>query len=222
MIGIVISGLKEARSLICIDEYKKQFKEKLGINPYPGTLNFISPYNKILNEIDGILIDGFEKNKIIYGKVKCFPSKVNGINSAILIPEKRKHNHLELISEFNLREKLKLRDGDKITIEFLPFIKKRRKYLLKCCDEENAKIKIYYDNPLIKNPLIEYCNENKEGKKILPSRIVASLIFEEDIKKNYEKFIKWVRKKHSILYPPILIDYGKIKEWQIEIKWNNG
>src|SRR5919197_1426942 len=37
--GIVISGMGEGAYYMSLDGYKKQFREKLGYEPYPGTLN---------------------------------------------------------------------------------------------------------------------------------------------------------------------------------------
>ena len=220
MKGKVVSGRKEGIFFTSIYEYKEQFKEKLGILPFPGTLNFVSEVD--LNGIDGIIINGFVKNNVSYGSVTSFPVKIGKMNGAILIPDKRHHNHLEIISECNLRKKLNLRDGDEIKLKFVPFIKRRRKYILRCDEgyKRKAKIKIYYDSPLIKNPLMESCNEG-QGCKIIPSRMVASMIFEKNAKKSYEKFIKWVKERYSILSPPILIEHNPLKEWQIEVKLNN-
>lgn len=220
MIGIVTSGRKKAKNFMSMEEYKKQFKEELGINPYAGTLNILSPYKKILEEMDGIMVRGFIRKGKKYGGVKCFPVKIGRLKAAIVIPEKSKEEYLEIISKHNLREKLQLKDGDKIKIKFIPFLKWRRKYLLDCEEgEKKTRIKIYYENPLLKNPLIEGCEERK-GNKVLPSRIVASMIFEGNEKENFKKLLTWTKKRYSIMYPPILIDYGQLKEWQLEIKWN--
>ena len=220
MIGIVISGRKEAKKFVSMPEYKKQFKNKLAINAFPGTLNILTDYTPLLKRIDGIEIKGFVKNGKEYGSVKCFPARIGKIKAAIIIPEKSNNEYAEVISKYNLREKLNLKDGDEVKIELIPFIKRRRKYMLECKeDNKKAKIRIYYGNPL-NDPLIEGCEE-KKGNKVLPSSIVASLIFEGDEKENFNRLIKWVKKKYSIMYPPVLIEYGSLKEWQIEIKWNS-
>ena len=219
MMGVVISGKKKARKFMAMEEYKRRFKNKLGINPYEGTLNVMTAYKKILERIDGITINGFKKNGKSYGRVKCFPVGIKKLKAAIIIPERSKEDYIEIISKHNLREKLNLKDGDEIKIDFVPFVKVRRKMLLDC--GEDGKIKIYYEEPFLKNPLVEECEERK-GNKILPSRIVASLIFDGDEKQSFKKLISWTKKRYSIMYPPVLIDYGMLKEWQIEIKWNDG
>ncbi|KAA0007056.1 MAG: CTP-dependent riboflavin kinase [Thermoplasmata archaeon] len=221
MMGVVISGKKKARKFMAMEEYKRRFKDKLGINPYEGTLNVATPYKKILEKIDGVAIDGFKKNGKSYGKVKCFPVRIKKLKAAIIIPERSKEDYIEIISKHNLRERLNLKDGDEIKIDFVPFVKVRKKMLLDCGEEKNGKIKIYYEEPLLKNPLIEECEERR-GNKVLPSRIVASLIFDGNEKQSFKKLVSWIKKRYSIMYPPVLIDYGSLKEWQIEIKWNDG
>ena len=37
--GTIVSGMGEGAYYMSLDGYKKQFKEKLGYEPYPGTLN---------------------------------------------------------------------------------------------------------------------------------------------------------------------------------------
>ena len=37
--GIVVSGMGEGAYYMALEGYRKQFKEKLGFEPYPGTLN---------------------------------------------------------------------------------------------------------------------------------------------------------------------------------------
>ena len=218
--GIVISGRKDGKKFVSMEEYKKQFKEKLKIEPFPGTLNILSDYTRILKKLDGIIINGFVKDGVKYGNVKCFPVKIGKIKAAIIMPEKGDNNYLEIISKYNLREKFLLKDGDEVKIEFLPFVKKRRKYFLECREnDKKGKIRIYYGNPLIDDSLMEGCQE-KKGGKVLPSAMVASLLFERDEKESFKKLMKWTKKRYSIMYPPLLIDYGVLKEWQIEIKWN--
>jgi len=216
MIGRVVSGGKKAAKFIAMEEYRKEFKRKIGINPYPGTLNLIVDKKEYLSEIDGIYINGFTKNGKRFGGVKCFPAIIEHVKCAVIIPEKSKEKYVEVISSYNLRRKLNLKDGDTVKLNFIPFVKKRKKLRMDC---EGGKIKIYYDKPTFKKPLMEECGG--DGRRLLPPFPVACLIFEEGEKENYEKLMRWIRKKgYSIMYPPVLISHGKLKEWQIEIKWN--
>lgn len=122
--GNVFSGLKEGSYYMCIEEYRKQFEEKLGFTPYPGTLNI-----KIKNEEDlkarqeldklhGIKINGFVKHDRSFGAVRCFKARLGDIAGAVIIPERTHHaiNTIEFISEVKVRDKLKVDDGDEVCL----------------------------------------------------------------------------------------------------------
>ncbi len=124
--GEVVSGLGEGKYYMSIEEYKRQFIEKLGFEPYPGTLNvkLYPDYIKnrlILSKLPGIIIQGFEKNGRKFGNVKCFRATIEGaenIPCAVLIIEKTHHGPeiVELISPVKIRDVLKLSDGSQIRI----------------------------------------------------------------------------------------------------------
>ena len=124
--GTLFSGLGEGAYYISLSGYKKQFISKLGFEPYPGTLNLkISDiihkrfFDK-LSKSDGILIDGFTDKKRTNGNVKCFPCKINSnIQGSIIVIERTHHDHsvIELISPKFLRNKLKLNDGDAVSVK---------------------------------------------------------------------------------------------------------
>ncbi len=124
--GEVTSGLGEGKYYMSIDEYRRQFKEKLGFEPYPGTLNvkLYPEYIKnrlLLSKLPGIIIEGFEKNGRKFGNVKCFKAIVEGAENvpcAVLIIEKTHHGPeiIEIIAPIKLRELLNLNDGSPIKI----------------------------------------------------------------------------------------------------------
>jgi len=121
-IGKVVSGMGEGRYYTAQHGYADQFKEKLGIFAFPGTLNVEIKHidkNKLrlLKKHTGILIDSFESNNRTFGGVQCFHSKINNLAGAIVLPARSHYsNILEFISQHNLREKLKLKDDDEISI----------------------------------------------------------------------------------------------------------
>ena len=127
LVGRVTSGLGEGRYYMSIPEYRIQFVNKLGFDPYPGTLNVVlrPEYLKdrlLLNKIPGIIIEGFEKNGRKFGSVKCFRAIVNGrkdIPCAILIIEKTHHGPevVEIVSPVRLRDVFNLKDGDEVVID---------------------------------------------------------------------------------------------------------
>jgi riboflavin kinase len=120
--GSVISGLGEGRYYTEQEGYSKQFKNRLGIVAYPGTLNIEIPYiekNKLrlLKNQSGIIIDEFTTKDRTFGAVKCFKAKINGVDGALVLPMRSHYsNILEFISKHNLRQKFNLKDGDQIEV----------------------------------------------------------------------------------------------------------
>ncbi|MEM4706827.1 MAG: DUF120 domain-containing protein, partial [Candidatus Methanomethylicaceae archaeon] len=122
--GVVFTGFGEGAYYVT--KYSKQFEEKLGFKPYPGTLNLRlkSPEDiKIRKELEllpGILIKGFLNEGRSYGDVKCFKVKIfNEIDGALLIISRTHYGSdvVEIISKENLREKFKLKDGDNVFLK---------------------------------------------------------------------------------------------------------
>ncbi len=122
--GKVFSGVGEGRYYVSLEGYRKQFIEKLGFDPYPGTLNLRIPkeemyFRRRLDEEEGILIEGFSTKDRTFGEVKAFKCKVDGIDGAVVLP-KRTHyppDTLEIISPVKLRDALNLKDGDFVEVE---------------------------------------------------------------------------------------------------------
>lgn len=124
--GIVFSGMHDGAYYVTREGYRKQFVEKLGFNPYPGTLNLKLKSNldvqakRILDAYSGIMIEGFEDGQRTFGPVKCFKTTIdNKAEGAILLIRRTHHaeNVLEIISPVYLRDSLGLKDGDKVTVK---------------------------------------------------------------------------------------------------------
>ncbi|GGP20108.1 riboflavin kinase [Thermocladium modestius] len=121
--GRVVSGLGEGKFYMSLEGYRRQFIEKLGINPYPGTLN-VKLNNEYLRErlylerLPGIVIEGFSNGSRSYGAVKCFRCSIEGLPCAMLIIERTHHGPdvVEIVAEKNLRETLGLTDGSEVEI----------------------------------------------------------------------------------------------------------
>jgi len=119
--GKVIDGLRDGRYYLSKKEYRKNILEKLGFDPYPGTLNIKLDDQKIkekLQKMKGTKIEGFKMDDRIFGSIKCFKSKINGVDASIIIPERSHYGYetLEIISPFELRKKLKLKNGDEVVV----------------------------------------------------------------------------------------------------------
>ena len=124
--GVVFSGLGEGSYYIRQDGYRKQFLEKLGFDPYPGTLNvkLTSDFDvKTRQELEGypaIEVEGFKDEARSFGPVKCYPTLINNKARGALVFAFRTHYDarvLEIISAQHLRSQLKLKDGQKVKIE---------------------------------------------------------------------------------------------------------
>ncbi len=122
--GVVSSGLGEGRYYVSKKPYVLEFTEKLGIVPYPGTLNLKIPHEeesalRMLRARDGILIKGFESDDRSYGDVKAFKCLLNGTPCAAIFPYRSVYRDvLEIISSDFLREKFELKDGDEVIVHF--------------------------------------------------------------------------------------------------------
>jgi riboflavin kinase len=124
--GTLVSGMGEGAYYMSLKGYTRQFKEKLGYIPFPGTLNVklaskehIEAVAQFYN-LDCILINGFSDEKRTYGWVKCFNAKLNNAISCELIILERTHHDssvIELISKINIRKTAKLKDGSSLTIK---------------------------------------------------------------------------------------------------------
>jgi riboflavin kinase len=124
--GKIFSGLGEGRYYVSLEGYKRQFEEKLGFTPYPGTLNIKIPREQMffrnrLDEEEGIIIKGFKTEERTFGDVKAFRCKINGIEGAVVIPQRTHYpkNVLEVIAPVKLRDVLRLKDGDWVEVEVI-------------------------------------------------------------------------------------------------------
>ncbi len=134
--GELFSGMREGGYYVSVDGYKNQFKEKLGFEPFPGTLNLrLKSYSdlqtkKILLNYPGTVIEPFENKGRTFGPVKCFKVLVNDkVEGAVLLIQRTHYGEdvLEVISPEYLREKLNLKDGEKIRLKvFLTQIEERK------------------------------------------------------------------------------------------------
>ena len=126
--GVLFSGLGEGAYYITKEGYRKQFIEKLGFDPYPGTLNIKLTTNydvKSLSELETyphIELEGFEDESRTFGSVKCYPAVINNKVTGAVINALRSHyglSVLEIVAPTFLRSQLKLKDGNKVKVEIL-------------------------------------------------------------------------------------------------------
>jgi len=126
--GVVTSGMGEGRHYITLSGYMEQFREKLGYEPFPGTLNVDLTAESVrsrarLDALKPITIEGWEGEERTYGPAYCYPATLSAggesyENAHVIAPERTHHgdDHMELIAPDELRDVLGLSDGTEVTI----------------------------------------------------------------------------------------------------------
>jgi riboflavin kinase len=124
--GNVFTGIGQGAYYISKENYRKQIIEKLGFEPYQGTLNLklTSDYDiKTRMELEGypaIEIEGFKNIDRSFGLVKCYPAIVDNKVKGALVTATRSHydtSVIEIVAPISLRKQLKLKDGHKVKVE---------------------------------------------------------------------------------------------------------
>jgi CTP-dependent riboflavin kinase len=104
---------------------KRQFVEKLSIDPYPGTLNLeiVDPESlqafKELKTKKGIEITPEDPS---FCSAQCYPVLINGqLKGAIVFPvvEGYPENKMELIASENIKKALSVKTGQMVEVEIL-------------------------------------------------------------------------------------------------------
>jgi riboflavin kinase len=122
--GVLFTGLGEGAYYITRDGYREQIREKLGFDPYPGTLNLrlsggYVELKRRLARMPAIILEGFRDEERSFGSVRCYPAVVNeDVEGAVVIAERTIYDDsvLEVISPIDLRKHFSLRDGDLVRV----------------------------------------------------------------------------------------------------------
>ncbi len=126
--GKVVSGMGEGAYYMSLGGYREQFKEKLGYEPFLGTLNIRLTDQIYMNarlelgKHRSILINGFSDGTRTYGWVKCYRASINDgeIESAAVLVLERTHyddSMLEVIAPISIKNTADVKDGDKIKVQ---------------------------------------------------------------------------------------------------------
>jgi len=126
--GVVSSGLYEGAYYISKDGYRLQIIDKLGFDPYPGTLNVTVTGENLekkrhVERGPGVRIEGFSDGERSFGACTCYPLVLNDeVEGALLVADRSIHEPevLEIVSPHYIRKRLELSDGDKVRVRFVP------------------------------------------------------------------------------------------------------
>ncbi len=119
--GVIFTGEGIGSQFVEIAWARKQIKEKLGFDPYLGTLNVnlsdkeAKLFKRILKDLESIRITPAEG----FFRAHCFEAMImNKVKGGIVIPEKPGYpsNVLEVIAPVYLRKALSLKDGDEVEV----------------------------------------------------------------------------------------------------------
>ncbi|WP_396610849.1 DUF120 domain-containing protein [Haloferax sp. S1W] len=126
--GEVTGGMGEGRHYISLPGYMEQFTERLGYEPFPGTLNVrlsddATRTRAGMSALDAVPIDGWEDEERTFGPATCYAAVVEADDETyepvhIIVPERTHHDEsqLEIIAPDKLRDELELEDGDTVTV----------------------------------------------------------------------------------------------------------
>ncbi|WP_246985758.1 CTP-dependent riboflavin kinase [Halorientalis marina] len=127
--GFVTSGMGEGRHYISLPGYMEQFIDKLGYEPFAGTLNVDLTAESVraragVAALEPVQIEGWEDDERTYGPAYCYPATVASGDSIyepahVITPERTHHDEdqLEVIAPDKLRDELGLEDGDEVTVD---------------------------------------------------------------------------------------------------------
>lgn len=120
--GKIINGLGEGKYYLSLEGYRKQIREKLGFDPYPGTLNIKLKETwkrEYFVQMDPVVITGFKDGERTFGDLFAYKCRISDSDCAIVVPLRTHHPQeiIEVISKENLKERYKKKDGDSIRIE---------------------------------------------------------------------------------------------------------
>ena len=117
--GTVYSGKGEGKKFVDLPWVKKQIVEKIGFSPYLGTLNLHLAKRSIEKKV---LLENTTGLKIKPQPKFCpgvmFKAQIGDLECAIVIPKIPNYptNVLEIIAPVCLRERLKLVDGNLVSV----------------------------------------------------------------------------------------------------------
>jgi riboflavin kinase len=117
--GRLISGSEEGRKYVELEWVKKQVKDKLDFDPYPGTLNLRLDSENVMRRV---VLEKNVKLRLCHSEGYCtgllFKAALDSLPCGVVIPqiENYPENMLEIVASENLKQELRLRDGDLVKV----------------------------------------------------------------------------------------------------------
>lgn len=122
--GTVFSGMYQGAYYLSQGDYLEQIREKLGFEPYLGTLNIRIREGDLerrrsLDRMPSVRIEGFRGEGREFGGGRCYPLVVNGeVEGALVVADRTSYDLsvMEIIAPVSLRERFGFRDGDTVRV----------------------------------------------------------------------------------------------------------
>jgi riboflavin kinase len=127
--GAITRGMGEGQHYISLPGYMEQFREKLGYEPYPGTVNVTMSDESVrrraaLRGFDAVHVEGWEGEDRTFGPASCYPATLETSDgdryeeTHVIVPDRTHYDEdrLELIAPDRLRDGLGLEDGDRVHV----------------------------------------------------------------------------------------------------------
>jgi CTP-dependent riboflavin kinase len=120
LVGRLTTGAGWGSYFTQINWARRQFVEKLGLDPFPGTLNLIAEDARSLGiwnslkDTPGVRIDNPDEGPRSCD-ARCYPVSIDGLTeAAIVLPEVAGYSpvQVEIISAVGIRDVLGIDDGD--------------------------------------------------------------------------------------------------------------
>ncbi len=125
LLGRLTTGIGQGKHFTRLDWARQQFINKLGIDPFPGTINLIIDDLESMNVWNslkgttGVRIDNPNDGPHDCD-ARCYPVSINGqIDGAIVLPEVAGYSsvQIEVIAARAVRDALDINDGDSLRLE---------------------------------------------------------------------------------------------------------
>ena len=111
---------------MALDWVQKALREGLGFSPYPATLNLklesekdITVWQEVQRQMPGLDIISPDPS---FCQARCFLVEIEGrYKGAVLLPgvEGYTADKIEVLAPVRLKDQLRVRDGEQITLEFM-------------------------------------------------------------------------------------------------------